>query len=242
MLAIEGLTSQYGPVVAVRSVDLHVDAGEIVALVGSIGAGKSTLMMTVMGLHHPSAGRIGFESEDITGLPTDKIVRRGVSLIPERRRIFAELTVRENLLLGTAARRDGSSAEADIAELLELFPALEKRVDGAAGYLSGGEAQQLAIARALVGTPRLLLLDEPSLGLAPKIAQSVFDLLSRLRDQGLTLLLVEQNAFQALAIADRGYVMRSGTIEAGGSSAELLRDRKLIESYLGVRSREAVGG
>lgn len=236
MLSVEGLTSQYGPVVAARSVDLEVEQGEIVALLGPIGAGKSTVLWTVMGLHPASEGKVVFEGTELTGASTDSIVRRGLALVPERRRIFAELTVAENLRLGCAARSATGPAQEDLDRVFELFPILAERLHGTAGYLSGGEAQQLAIARALMGKPRLLLLDEPSLGLAPKVTESVFALMTTLRDAGLTVLIVEQNAFQALEIADRGYVLQGGRIEASGSAASLLHDRRLIESYLGVRS------
>jgi branched-chain amino acid transport system ATP-binding protein len=222
-------------VVAARSVDLEVDQGEIVALLGPIGAGKSTVLCTVMGLHQASEGKVVFEGAELNGASTDSIVRRGLALVPERRRIFAELTVAENLRLGCAARSATAPAQDDLDRVLELFPILAERLHGTAGYLSGGEAQQLAIARALMGKPRLLLLDEPSLGLAPKVTESVFALMTTLRDAGLTVLIVEQNAFQALEVADRGYVLQGGRIEASGSAASLLQDRRLIASYLGAR-------
>ena len=236
MLAVRGLTTRYGSITALRDATIDVGNGELVGVVGPNGAGKSTLMNSVIGAIRPDAGRVALDGRDVTGLTPDRMLRLGVALVPERRRLFADLTVEENLVVAAvtvprAERRARVDAQAD------LFPVLRKRWRFPAGYLSGGEAQQLAIARALVGSPKLLLLDEPSLGLAPKVAESVFERLSELRERGLTLLLVEQNAFQALEIADRGYVLAGGAVVAAGTADELLDDRRLIESYLGVRSR-----
>lgn len=232
LLSLEGVTVRYGAATAVRSLDLLVHPGEIVALVGPIGAGKSSTFAAAMGLHRASQGRVSLAGADITSEPTHRIVRRGVALVPERRRLFADLTVEENLRLGAGPRQ----APADDRDLVfELFPILRERIRAKAGFLSGGEAQQLAIARALVSGPRLMLLDEPSLGLAPQITETMFELLPRLRDdRGLTILLAEQNVFQALEVADRGYVIRGGAIETGGEAAHLLSEPEALKSYLGV--------
>jgi branched-chain amino acid transport system ATP-binding protein len=230
---VRGLTARYGPVVAVRDVDLRVDEGEIVALLGANGAGKTTTLMSIVGLHRARTGTIVLDGEEIGRLPPERVVRRGIGLAPEGRRIFARLTVAENLRLGAAAGRgrDGERRE----RLLELFPALRERLRLPAASLSGGEQQQLAIARALMPGPRLLLLDEPTLGLAPKLVWLVFDLVVRLRDEeGVTILLVEQNVHQALRVFDRAYLMRVGAVEAEGTPAELRRDRRVQAAYLGV--------
>jgi branched-chain amino acid transport system ATP-binding protein len=233
LLEVRGLTARYGPVVAVRDMSLHVGEGEIVALLGANGAGKTTTLMSIVGLHRARTGTIEFDGQEIGGLPAERVVRRGVGLAPEGRRIFARLTVAENLRLGAAAgrSRDGERRE----RLLELFPALRERLRLPAASLSGGEQQQLAIARALMPEPRLLLLDEPTLGLAPKLVRLVFDLVVRLRDEeGVTILLVEQNVHQALRVCDRAYLMRVGGIEAEGTPDELRRDRRVQAAYLGV--------
>jgi len=231
-LEVRGLTARYGPVVAVRDVSLRVGEGEIVALLGANGAGKTTTLMSIVGLHRARTGTISLDGEEIGRLPPERVVRRGVGLAPEGRRIFARLTVAENLRLGAAA---GGRDEGRRERLLELFPALRERLRLPAASLSGGEQQQLAIARALMPGPRLLLLDEPTLGLAPKLVRLVFDLVVRLRDEeGVTILLVEQNVHQALRVCDRAYLMRVGGIEAEGPPDELRRDRRVQAAYLGV--------
>jgi branched-chain amino acid transport system ATP-binding protein len=235
-LEVRGLTARYGPVVAVRDVDLRVGEGEIVALLGANGAGKTTTLMSIVGLHRSRTGAIELEGREIGHLPPERVVRRGVSLAPEGRRIFAGLTVAENLRIGAAAagRRNGGG-DARRERLLELFPVLRERLKLPAASLSGGEQQQLAIARALMSGPKLLLLDEPTLGLAPKLVRLVFDLVVRLRDEeGVTILLVEQNVHQALAICDRAYLMRVGSVETEGTPEELRRDRRVQAAYLGV--------
>lgn len=235
MLSVENLTVRYGAVEAVSSVTLSVDRGEIVAVLGPNGAGKTTVLNTIIGLVRPAGGTIHFKGEDITGVETELIVRGGLGLVPERRRIFKNLSVRENLRLGAAARGGKSGFEDDLAELLQLFPILAERMEQLAGFLSGGEAQQLAIARAVIGAPELLLLDEPSLGLAPKLVEGLFGLISELRDRGLSIMLVEQNAYQALNIADRAYVLRTGRIEAACSADDLRDEQELMRAYLGLR-------
>ena len=233
-MEVRGLTARYGPVVAVRDVDLRVGEGEIVALLGANGAGKTTTLMSIVGLHRARTGSIELEGREIGHLPAERVVRRGVSLAPEGRRIFAGLTVAENLRIGAAAAgRNGDEVRRE--RLLELFPVLRERLRLPAASLSGGEQQQLAIARALMSGPKLLLLDEPTLGLAPKLVRLVFDLIARLRDEeGVTILLVEQNVHQALACCDRAYLMRVGGIVAEGTAEELRRDRRVQDSYLGV--------
>ncbi len=234
MLSIETLKLTYGPIVAVRDVSLRVEAGEIVAIVGSNGAGKSTLLKGIAGLMLPSAGRIAFEAKDISRLPAHLRVAGGIALSPEGRRVFADQSVRDNLVLGAYARRlDPDALEAEIEAQFVLFPRLRQRRDQLAMTLSGGEQQMLAIARALMASPRLLLLDEPSLGLAPMVVREIVDIVRRLRERGITILLVEQMANLALAIADRGYVLETGRVSLSGTGRELLRDPQVRAAYLG---------
>jgi len=234
MLKVENISVSYGPIRAVRDIRLSVAGGEIVALLGPNGAGKSTTLKALMGLHPVSSGRIMFEDQVITGLATEQIVRLGMTLTPEGRKVFAGLTIDENLRLGSAARKDRSGIAQTRGEVLDLFPILRERLNQFAGTLSGGEQQQLAIARSLMSAPRLLLLDEPSLGLAPQIVDQIFDLISDLRQRGLTILLVEQNAEMALEIADRGYIYSNGNIELTGSSVELRASDDVANTYLGI--------
>ena len=232
MLEVESLTTRYGAIAAIREVGLTVRAGEVVCLIGPNGAGKPTLLATVAGLLKPSSGKISLGDDDITSWAPDRILRSGLALVPEHRRIFADLTVNENLLVGgvtkTAARRIELRNE-----VVELFPALGSKLGTSAGYLSGGEAQQLAIGRALMAEPQLLLLDEPTLGLSPKLADVVFDLIETLRNASLTLLVVEQSAQRILEVADRGYVLRSGEVVASGLARDLLARQDLFDTYLG---------
>jgi len=213
-------------------VSLSVHPGEVVALVGPNGAGKTTLLNTVAGLLRPASGSVRFNGSDITGAEPATLVRAGLALVPEHRRIFKDLTVEENLRLGGATLKV-SERRQRTEEMAELFPVLRAKWSTSAGFLSGGEAQQLAVARALMCDPKLLLLDEPTLGLAPTIVDLVFDLLDRLRSQGRTLLVVEQNATRALALADRGYVLRTGHVVATGTGVELATDSGLFESFIG---------
>jgi branched-chain amino acid transport system ATP-binding protein len=232
LLEVRRLTARYGPITAVREVGLVVNEREIVALLGANGAGKTTTLGAIAGLV-AREGEIRLDGTDISRLRPEQIVRRGVSLTPEGRRIFTGLTVAENLRIGAALRRDGAARRRE--RLLELFPVLSRRLDMPAGTLSGGEQQQLAIARSLMSDPRLLLLDEPTLGLAPTLVGVVFELIGRLRDEeGVTVLLVEQNVHRALDLCDRAYVMRTGRIEVEGTPAELRRTTRIEQAYLGV--------
>jgi len=233
MLRIEGVTAAYGAIVALRSVDLHVDHGEIVALIGANGAGKSTLMMTICGQPRPREGRILYDGREISGLPTHQIMRMGIAQSPEGRRIFPRMAVLENLKLG-AELGDPAHYEEDLARIFRMFPVLERRQGQRGGTLSGGEQQMLAIGRALMSRPRLLLLDEPSLGLAPLVVKAIFSAIRELNAQtGLTVLLVEQNAWHALRLAHRGYVLVNGRITMEGTGAELLARPEVRQAYLG---------
>lgn len=241
MLEVDQLTTRYGAITALHGVSLTVNPGEVVALVGPNGAGKTTLLNTVAGMLRPAEGRVRFEGDDITGADPARLVRAGLALVPEHRRIFKDLTVEENLRMGGATLPAGLR-RARTHEMAELFPVLQLKWNTSAGFLSGGEAQQLAVARALMSDPKLLLLDEPTLGLAPTLVDVVFDLLRRLRDQGRTLLVVEQNATRALQLADRGYVLRTGHVVTSGNGADLAADRGLFESFIGRGSDEPQGG
>jgi branched-chain amino acid transport system ATP-binding protein len=233
MLNIAGLHASYGPIAALKGVDLNVNTGEIVALIGANGAGKSTLLMSICGKPRAQQGLILFDGADITHEPMRAIVHHGIAHAPEGRRIFARLSVLENLHLGATIAGEDHVAE-DIERMFELFPILGTRAQQSGGTLSGGEQQMLAIARALMARPKLLLLDEPSLGLAPLVAKRIFEVIADLnRTQGLTVLLVEQNAHQALKIAHRGYVLQTGRIVLEGRSGELLANEEVRAAYLG---------
>ncbi len=221
LLAVRGVKSFYGNIMALKGVAVDVHEGEIVTLIGANGAGKSTLMMTIFGNPRAREGRIVYQGRDITDLPTHEIARLRIAQSPEGRRIFPRMTVRENLQMG-AEIDEGAHFEEDLAKVCALFPVLARRLDQRGGTLSGGEQQMLAIARALMSRPKLLLLDEPSLGLAPLIVKQIFQVLAELNKQGMTIFLVEQNAFHALKLAHRGYVMVSGTITMSGTGQELL--------------------
>ena len=234
---MSGLSARYGPVHALRDVSLEVRAGELVALIGANGAGKSTLLRAIAGLVAPAAGRVALDGRDVTGQAPEAMIRAGVALVPERRRVFAPLTVLDNLELGGYALPRGrdfrSRLEAGVEEAYRLFPVLRRRRDQLAGTLSGGEQQMLAIGRALMTRPRLLLCDEPSLGLAPLVVAEIMRLLSTLREAGTTILLVEQNARMALRSADRAYVLEVGSVVLSGAAADLLQDDQLKAAYLG---------
>jgi branched-chain amino acid transport system ATP-binding protein len=237
LLEVSGLSARYGPVPALRDVSLEVRAGELVALIGANGAGKSTLLRAIAGLVAPAAGRVALDGRDVTGQAPEAMIRAGVALVPERRRVFAPLTVLDNLELGGYALPRGrdfrSRLEASVEEAYRLFPVLRRRRDQLAGTLSGGEQQMLAIGRALMTRPRLLLCDEPSLGLAPLVVAEIMRLLSTLREAGTTILLVEQNARMALRSADRAYVLEVGSVVLSGAATDLLQDDQLKTAYLG---------
>jgi branched-chain amino acid transport system ATP-binding protein len=233
MLRIEDLCVRYGAIEALKGISLHVAVGEIVTLIGGNGAGKSTLMRAIAGLVKPASGAIAFEGRAIAGIRPHHCVRLGLGHSPEGRLVFGDQSVRDNLMLGAYAR-DDDEIEADIAKYFAVFPRLAERQDQQAGTLSGGEQQMLAIARALMSRPKLLLLDEPSLGLAPLIVREVFSVIRRLREEGMTILLVEQMANLALGVADRAYVIETGTITLEGTGAQLLRDERVRSAYLGA--------
>jgi branched-chain amino acid transport system ATP-binding protein len=233
LLEVRDLQVAYGHIEAVQGISFEVNAGEIRTLVGANGAGKSTTLLALSGLLRPKAGSIRFEGEELTRLPTHKIVERGLVQVAEGRAILTTLTVRENLELGAYRRRDRAAIAGDLDRVLALFPRLAERIDGIAGNLSGGEQQMLAIGRALLARPRLLLLDEPSMGLAPIIVQDIFRTLRQINAEGLTIFLVEQNVRQALKIAQHGYVIESGRIVLADTGAKLLHDPKVLAAYLG---------
>ncbi|MHB8836839.1 MAG: ABC transporter ATP-binding protein [Candidatus Methylomirabilia bacterium] len=242
MLKVRNLEAGYGPLKVLKQVSLHVAAGEIVTLIGANGAGKSTLLRALSGLIASGGGEVLFNGASIRGLPAERVVDLGVALVPEGRQVFAAMTVRENLILGgyVAARRgrDGQGTAQALERVCELFPVLRERTEQLAGTLSGGEQQMLAMGRALMTDPRLLMMDEPSMGLAPLIVRDIFRAIQRLRDEGRTVLLVEQNARAALRIADRGYVIETGKLVLEGEADFLLNDREVQRAYLGKGYRE----
>jgi branched-chain amino acid transport system ATP-binding protein len=233
LLEVRDLAVNYGHIEAVQGISFEVHAGEIRTLVGANGAGKSTTLLALSGLVRPKSGSIRFEGEELTRLPTHQIVERGLVQVAEGRAILTTLTVRENLELGAYRRKDRAGVASDLERVLGLFPRLKERLDALAGNLSGGEQQMLAIGRALLAKPRLLLLDEPSMGLAPIIVQEIFRTLREINQGGLTIFLVEQNVRQALKIANYGYVLETGRIVLEGSGAELLREPRVHAAYMG---------
>ena len=234
MLELNRINTFYGKIQALRDVSLKVEDGEIVTLIGANGAGKSTTLMSICGVIHPRNGEILFDGKPIQQLPAPEIVKRGISQVPEGRLIFPELTVRENLDLGAFLRTDKKGIADDMEYVFQLFPILRERVGEGGGTLSGGEQQMLALGRALMARPRLLLLDEPSLGLAPIIIQQIFKIIQKVNEDGTTVFLVEQNANQALHIANRGYVMENGVVVMEGKAQELLSSEKVRKAYLGM--------
>jgi branched-chain amino acid transport system ATP-binding protein len=233
MLNVQDLHVYYGNIAAVKGLTMAVRPGEIVTLIGSNGAGKSTTLRTISGLLRPRHGHVTFEGRRIDRTPAEDIVRRGIAQSPEGRRIFPRMTVSENLDLGAFLRRDRDGIAADRERVLELFPRLRERITQKAGTMSGGEQQMLAVARALMANPRLLLLDEPSMGLAPVLVDLIFETIETIRASGTTVLLVEQNALAALRIADRAYVLESGLLNMEGTARELARDPEVVRAYLG---------
>jgi len=233
LLEVERLVARYGRITALSGISLRIEAGEIVTLLGANGAGKTTTLRTISGLMFAAAGSVRFDGSDITKLPAERIVRAGIGHAPEGRRVFPRMTVRENLFLGAYTRSAKREIADDTERILTIFPRLRERLDQRAATLSGGEQQMLAIGRALMSRPRLLLLDEPSLGLAPLLIQTIFDVIADIRNRGTAVLLVEQNARAALAVASRGYVLELGRIALAGTSADLLANDAVAAAYLG---------
>ncbi|MDM5226874.1 ABC transporter ATP-binding protein [Cytobacillus sp. NJ13] len=235
MLKVNGINAFYGKIQVLKSISLEVEEGSIVTILGANGAGKTTTMKTISGLLKPQAGSIQFQGQDVTGLRPDQLLRKGIALVPEGRQILSGMTVLENLEMGAYHRKDIEIAQ-DIKKVMERFPILEERQKQLGGTLSGGQQQMLAIARAILSKPKLLLLDEPSMGLAPLIVADIFKIIKEINEAGTTVLLVEQNARQALKISDYGYVLETGKMVAEGSSQKLLNDPRIMEAYLGRKS------
>jgi len=233
LLNVTDLQVSYGGIEALKGITFSVDEGEIVTLIGANGAGKSTTLRAIMGLVQKSGGSVEYSGEPISAAETQKIVGKGVTLVPEGRRVFPNLTVFENLKIGAYLREDADGIEADINHVYSLFPRLEERNWQMAGTLSGGEQQMLSVGRALMARPKLIMMDEPSLGLAPLVVKGIFDIIRRINDEGVTVLLIEQNANAALKIANRGYVLETGSIIMTGSGSELLNNEKVKQAYLG---------
>ncbi|WP_017413446.1 ABC transporter ATP-binding protein [Clostridium tunisiense] len=233
MLKVSDLVVSYGGIEALKGIDIEVKKGEIVTLVGANGAGKSTLLRSIVGLVKPKSGSITYESKGILGEKSQNIVTKGITLVPEGRRVFSNLTVLENIKLGAYFRKDTKGIEEDIQWVYSLFPRLKERSWQLAGTLSGGEQQMLAVGRALMSNPKLLMMDEPSLGLAPLIVKDIFNIIKTIREKGVTILLIEQNANVALKIADRGYVMETGKITIEGNGKALLENEDIKKAYLG---------
>lgn len=233
LLEVKDLQVYYGVIQALKGISFEVNEGEIVTLIGANGAGKTTTMQSIMGFIHPKAGEIIYDGHSIVGQPTHKIMRSGLTQVPEGRRIFAELNVYENLIMGAYTNKDKAQVKRDLEAIYTLFPRLCERKNQMAGMLSGGEQQMLAMGRALMSHPKLMMLDEPSMGLAPILVSQVFDMIKHLNETGTTILLVEQNAEKALSIADRAYVMEVGAITLSGTGAELAQSDKVKEAYLG---------
>jgi len=234
VLTVENLECRYGKVSAVRGLSLDVKQGELVTLIGANGAGKTTTLKAISGVLRPAAGRIRFDGEEITGMPAKQIIARGIAHCPEGRHVFPYMTVRENLEMGCYLRRDSHAIAADMERLFGRFPILAERRDQAAGTLSGGEQQMLAISRALMSRPKLVLFDEPSLGLAPNIVERTFEIIAQIRADGVTVMMVEQNAFAALELSDRSYVLEQGRVTLSGTGSELLNNPQVKRAYLGA--------
>ena len=233
ILHVEDLNVYYGSIHAVKGISFDVEEGEIVTLIGANGAGKSTTLSTVAGLLKPREGKVEFEGESLLGIPPHKIVSRGMALCPEGRRVFLQMSVRDNLEMGAFTRTDSAEVADSLEMVFERFPRLKEREGQSAGTLSGGEQQMLAMGRALMSKPRLLMLDEPSMGLAPILVQEIFNIIKALHDAGTTVLLVEQNARMALSIADRAYVLETGKVSMSGNAADLANDERVKQAYLG---------
>ena len=233
LLEFKNIVAAYGSITALKNVTFNVEEGQVVSLIGANGAGKTSTMRTITGLLKPSEGQVFFNGEDVTGLPTHKLVEKGISLVPEGRQIIEGLTVYENLEMGAYQRKDKEGVKEDIDRIYSIFPILKDRKDQLGGQLSGGQQQMLAIGRALMSKPKLLLLDEPSMGLAPLIVREIFDIVRRINDQGTTVLLVEQNANKALEVAHYGYVLETGSMVLEGPAEEVMNNPRVKEAYLG---------
>ena len=233
MLKVDNLVVHYGAITALRGITFEVNQGEIITLIGSNGAGKTTTLHAISNIIRKTSGTVSFSGADITSMPPDQIVKSGLVQVPEGRRIFANLTVREKLDMGAYTRKDHAGIQADLEKVYALFPRLKERIKQIAGTLSGGEQQMLAIGRALMASPKLILLDEPSMGLAPILVDEIFHIIKTINAAGTTVLLVEQNAFKALGIATRAYILETGSIVKSGSGADLLKDDSVREAYLG---------
>jgi len=238
LLEVKDLVVSYGGIEALKGITFKVNEGEIATLIGANGAGKSTTLRAITSLVPVKSGSIFFDGQDITHMDTQKIVERGIALVPEGRRVFANLTVLENLKIGAYLRKDKAQIEKDIAYIYKLFPRLQERSWQLAGTLSGGEQQMLAVGRAMMTKPRLVMMDEPSLGLAPLVVKDIFSIIRRLREEGITILLIEQNANAALNCANYGYVMETGTISLSGTGQELLTNKSVQEAYLGKQQKK----
>lgn len=237
MLKVEDLVVAYGGIEALKGVSLEVPEGKIVTLIGANGAGKSTLLRSIMGLVKPKSGKIEYDGKELIGLNSQKIVQTGITLVPEGRRVFVNLTVLENLKIGAYLRQDTEGIERDIKRIYEMFPRLEERSWQMAGTLSGGEQQMLAVGRALMCRPKVLLMDEPSLGLAPLVIKDIFNIIQEINRQGMTVLLIEQNANMALKIADKAYVLETGKLTMEGTGRELLENPDIKAAYLGKKKK-----
>ncbi len=233
MLEVQNLNVSYGAIRALKGISFNVEKGEIISLIGSNGAGKTTTLHSVSNLIKKSEGSVLFKGEDITSLAADKIVQRGLVQVPEGRRVFANLTVKENLEMGAFLRKDKEGIKADLEHVYQLFPRLKERLRQEAGTLSGGEQQMLAMGRALMSKPELLLLDEPSMGLAPILVDEIFEIIQKINSEGVTILLVEQNAFKAMSIANRVYILETGKIALSGNSKDMINDPAVRKAYLG---------
>ena len=240
LLALRAVESFYGPIQVHFGLDLEVRRGQIVCLLGGNASGKSTTMKTILGLMRPRAGQVWFDGQDITGLPTPMVIRRGIASVPEARRLFPAMTVRENMLMGAFPRRDSAEVARDLDRMLALFPRVAERLGQRAGTLSGGEQQMVAMARALMGRPKLICMDEPTMGLSPLYVDRVLDLIRGINEQGVSVFMVEQNASLALKIAAYGYVLQAGRIVLSGRAAALARDPRIRDAYLGGAAREQV--
>ena len=233
LLTVENLTVHYGAIQALKGISFSVNEGEVITLIGSNGAGKTTTLHAISNIIKKTAGKVTFQDNDITSVPADAIVKTGLIQVPEGRRIFSNLTVRENLEMGAFTRKDKAGIKADMENVFELFPRLKERIKQLAGTLSGGEQQMLAMGRALMAKPKLLLLDEPSMGLAPILVDEIFSIIQKINKDGTTILLVEQNAFKALSIADRAYILETGSIVKTGNASDLISDDSVRSAYLG---------